>query len=98
MNFNGFLIRPIWEQYLKRLIWTKVSSWGYSWIMLDSMLRMIRFIIALGVCLIALLLPYRARLLWYQLMAWLVHLPFRIFGALARFIINKTKTDNPYEE
>jgi len=63
-----------------------------------SIFDMIRFVIAFVVCSVALVLPYRARLLWYQLIAWMVHLPFRAFGALARFIMKQTKTANPFEE
>jgi hypothetical protein len=64
----------------------------------SAILAMIRFVAALVICLIALVLPYRARLLWYQFMAQLIHLPFRAFAVLARFIMAKTKTDNPFEE
>ena len=61
-------------------------------------LRVLRFLVALFVCFTALILPYRMRLLWYQWIARMVHLPFRAFGKLARFIMSKTSTENPFEE
>lgn len=60
------------------------------------MLRVLRFLFALLICSIALVLPYRARLIWFNWIAALIHLPFRVFGRLARFILNRTETDNPF--
>lgn len=61
-------------------------------------LRLIRFLVALLICLVAVILPYKLRLYWYQWVAQFVHLPFRAFGALARFIMTKTNTENPFED
>jgi hypothetical protein len=56
----------------------------------------LRFLIAIAVCLIALILPYRLRLLWFGLVASLVHLPFLLFGRLARYLLSASETPNPF--
>ena len=46
--------------------------------------------------LIALLLPMSARRHFYSFVAWVTHLPFRVFGRVARYILEQTETENPY--
>ena len=61
------------------------------------MLMPIRFLFALIVCLIALLLPYKLRVLYFKIVSELVHLPFKVFGKLARWILKELQIKNPYE-
>lgn len=60
------------------------------------MMRGIRFLIALFVCSIAFVLPYRLRLAWFSVTAAWVHLPFRLFGWTARFVMKQTGVDTFY--
>lgn len=60
------------------------------------MLTAFRFLVAMVVCLIALLLPYSLRILWFRLVSEIVHLPFKIFGLIARFLIKQLEIKNPY--
>jgi hypothetical protein len=62
------------------------------------MLKSLRFLAALFVCTVALLLPYRMRLVWFRAVAAIVHFPFRLFAWTARFIMRRTQTENPYGE
>ena len=59
-------------------------------------MKLIRFLFSLLICTIALVLPYRVRVAYFQFVAWLIHLPFKLFGQLARFIMKQTGTENPY--
>jgi hypothetical protein len=61
------------------------------------MRKWIRVAIAFLVCTVALLLPYRARVFYFYLISELVHLPFRLFGRLAKQILKQTQTPNPFE-
>ena len=60
------------------------------------MLRAIRFLVALIVCLVAVALPYRLRLLWFGAVAAVAHIPYRLFGKIARFVMRQTGDANPY--
>jgi hypothetical protein len=62
------------------------------------MLKSLRFLVALFVCTVALLLPYKMRLVWFSAVAAIVHFPFRLFAWTARFIMRRTQTENPYGE
>ena len=61
-------------------------------------IAVLRFIFSLFVCSIALLLPYKLRIFWFFLISGVIHLPFKLFGAIAKFLIQQTKSDNPYEK
>ena len=50
-------------------------------------MKSIRFLVAFMVCGIALLLPFRARTAYQRLIAAIAHLPFILFGRLARFLL-----------
>ena len=60
------------------------------------LVKLAQFILALIVCSITLLLPYRLRYFWFNGVAWLVHAPFKAFGKVARYLLSKTDTENPY--
>ena len=49
--------------------------------------RGLKFLTALPICGVAVLLPYRSRVLYGEALAWLVHAPFIAFGRLARLIL-----------
>lgn len=70
--------------------------------MIEILLTPIRMLITLGLGLIALALPYRLRLELLQLVAALVHLPFKAFGRLARYLLSQTASRaedaNPYSQ
>lgn len=53
------------------------------------MLRLARFLCACLVCAVAVLLPYRARLLYGRALAAAAHLPYLLFGRLARFLLRR---------
>ena len=61
------------------------------------MLTAIRFLIALVICIIAICLPYSLRIFWFKLVSELVHIPFKVFGLIARFLIKQLDIKNPYE-
>lgn len=61
------------------------------------MLTALRFLIAFVICIIALMLPYRLRIIWFQVVSEAVHLPFKLFGLVARFLIKQLEIKNPYE-
>jgi hypothetical protein len=61
------------------------------------MLTAIRFLFAFLICLIALALPYSLRIIWFKLVSETVHLPFKLFGWTARFLIKQLEIKNPYE-
>lgn len=46
--------------------------------------RAVKFAAACLLCTVALLLPYRGRVLYGRALAWAAHAPFLAFGALAR--------------
>lgn len=50
-------------------------------------LAFFKTLLAFIVCSIALVLPYRARLLYGQALAWAAHAPFILFGRLARRLL-----------
>lgn len=70
--------------------------------MIEILLTPVRMLITLGLGLIALALPYRLRLELLQLVAALVHLPFKAFGRLARYLLSQTASRaedaNPYSK
>lgn len=55
-----------------------------------------KILVAALVLFVALVLPMDARRHFYSCVAYLTHLPFRVFGRLARFILEQTETENPY--
>ncbi|CAN5726607.1 hypothetical protein BH10BDE1_BH10BDE1_29920 [soil metagenome] len=55
-----------------------------------------KVVVSAIVLLIALLLPMEARRHFYSIVAYCTHLPFRIFGRIARYILEQTETENPY--
>lgn len=64
---------------------------------MNNGLIIVRLIFSSLICLIALLLPYRLRLMWFQMISFLVHLPFKLFGALAKWMLKELGVQNPYE-
>ncbi|MBI5240650.1 MAG: hypothetical protein HY926_09270 [Elusimicrobia bacterium] len=52
-------------------------------------MRPVRFLAAFLLCGVALLLPYRARVLYGALLAGLAHAPFILFGALSRRLLRQ---------
>lgn len=60
-------------------------------------MRWLRFLVAAVVCGIALFLPYRARVAYLRAIALIVHLPFKVFGKLARFLLGQLGQENPYD-
>lgn len=51
--------------------------------------RLIRLGLAFILCSVALLLPYRLRTMYGRLVASGAHLPYVLFGRLARFLLNQ---------
>lgn len=51
--------------------------------------RVLRFALAAVVCSISLILPYRLRVVYGQAVAFIAHLPFIVFGRLARFMLRE---------
>ncbi len=84
MAFN-----PIWTLTFRTAILYVMRIWIYP-------IRILRTLVAIIVCGIALLLPYKARLAYFSMVAFCVHLPFYVFGHLAKFILKKLDSENPY--
>jgi len=61
-------------------------------------LRALRILLGGLICLLAILLPYRMRIIYFSLVASLVHAPFLLFGKLAKIILASTNTPNPYSK
>ena len=59
-------------------------------------MKYVRFFFGIILCLLGVVLPYRARISYVQFLAAAVNLPFRLFGELARFLMKKLDMDNPY--
>ena len=59
-------------------------------------LRGIKVVLAFLLCGVALLLPYRVRVLYSQLVAWVAHAPFILFGRLARYMLKGLGLAGPY--
>lgn len=57
-----------------------------------------RFLVACVVCGMALLLPYRVRVWYSEMVAWIVHAPVIVFGRIARLLLGKLGMTNPYRE
>lgn len=53
--------------------------------------KLIKFIIAIFLCSVALLLPYRLRMNYINILAFFMHLPFVIFGKITRYFFRKLK-------
>lgn len=51
--------------------------------------RAIRFVLAVLICAVALILPYRARTRFNRLLSFVIHLPYVLFGRLARFLLRR---------
>jgi len=51
----------------------------------------LRILLAACLCILTLLLPYRARVAFAMGTAWLVHLPYVLFGKLADAILKKSE-------
>ncbi|HRK06125.1 MAG TPA: hypothetical protein PLZ57_00020 [Pseudobdellovibrionaceae bacterium] len=70
--------------------------------MIEILLTPFRMLITLSLGLTALVLPYRLRLELLQLIAAIVHLPFKAFGRLARYLLSQTASGadeaNPYSQ
>jgi hypothetical protein len=52
-------------------------------------MRFVRFAAAVVVCSVALVMPYRLRIVYNRLAAVAAHAPFFLFGRLARFLLNR---------
>ena len=62
--------------------------------MADSLLaKLVKFIIAAVLNLIAVLLPYKPRLYFINALAFIVHLPFVIFGKMVRYFFKVLEID-----
>jgi len=59
------------------------------------MLRFLRYGVGLLLCAPALLLPYRARVVYGNAVAWLFHLPYIVFGRVARTLLRKLNLPLP---
>jgi len=57
-----------------------------------------QIIISFIVCSVALLLPYRARIIYFRIVSELVHLPFKIFGFISKWMLKQLDIENPYEK
>ncbi len=55
--------------------------------------KSLRFIFALPFCFVALFLPYRARMFYIGVLAFLFHLPFVLFGKITRYFFKKLEID-----
>lgn len=53
--------------------------------------KLIKFIAAVFLCSIALLLPYRIRMYYINMLAFFIHLPFVIFGKIAQYFFRQLK-------
>lgn len=53
--------------------------------------RLLRFGTAFAVCLPALLLPYGPRTVYGRVVAFAAHLPYLLFGRLARFLLRQVE-------
>lgn len=60
-------------------------------------MKMIRFLFSFIICLIALLLPYKLRSYYFIFISELVHLPFKLFGKLSKWLMKSLELKNPYE-
>lgn len=49
----------------------------------------LRFLLGLIVCGIAICLPYRARIRFIQVISFVAHAPYLVFGRLARFLLRR---------
>jgi hypothetical protein len=58
--------------------------------------KFLRLVLGVFICVPALLLPYRLRIVYLLMVAWLVHLPFFIFGSFAKWMLKKLEVENPY--
>jgi len=67
------------------LVTLSVSSYNLN----TMILKAFRFLIAIVICTIALALPYRARVYYFQFIAFIVHLPYKTFGKLSRYLLTK---------
>jgi len=56
-------------------------------------LAYLKVLLAFIVCCIALVLPYRARLLYGRALAWAAHAPFIFFGRLARRLLRQLEPE-----
>lgn len=60
-------------------------------------MKILRLCFGLMICLPPLLLPYGLRMRYFILVAWLVHLPFYIFGSFSKWMLKKLEVENPYD-
>ena len=51
--------------------------------------RLLKLVAAVVLCSLAMLLPYRPRLLYGRFLAWGAHAPFILFGRLARSLLRE---------
>lgn len=58
----------------------------------------VRFLFAILVIGLSLFLPYRLRIAFFSFIAGVIHSPFWLFGRIARYILAKTETENPYRD
>ncbi len=54
----------------------------------------LRAILAFLLCTPALLLPYRPRVTYLRIVAFVFHAPFLLFGAIARVLLRELKLEN----
>jgi hypothetical protein len=57
------------------------------------LLRLIKGVIAAVICIIALLLPYRLRLFYTDILAFFLHLPYVVFGKITRHLFTRLRID-----
>ena len=58
----------------------------------------VRFLFAMIVIGLSLVMPYRLRGLFFSFVAGVIHSPFWLFGRISRYILAQTETENPYRE
>lgn len=61
------------------------------------MLKWPRFFFAFLICGIALFFPYTARAYYFRAIAGFVHLPFKLFGFISKFILRQLQEDPLFE-
>lgn len=55
------------------------------------LLKIIKFIFAVSLCFVALLLPYGPRMHFTKILAFLIHLPYLAFGKITHYLFKKLK-------
>lgn len=65
---------------------------------MNKLLIIPRLLISLIVCIIALILPYKIRLVFFKIVSEIVHFPFKLFGFIAKWLLKQLNAGNTYEK